>query len=82
MSTAGRAWRSWGPDRRLLARVSNWRVYQYQLAVKDSRCTRSAILNLTVSETWIPVFKRKNTSAGMIVFCYVCKFLGYHLAKF
>ena len=26
------------------------------LAVKDSRCTRSAILNLTASETGVPVF--------------------------
>ncbi len=35
-----------------------------ELAVKDSRCTRSAILNLTASETGVPVLERKNTSAG------------------
>ena len=34
--------------------------------LKDSRCTRSAILNLTASGTGVPVFKHKNTSAGIL----------------
>ena len=61
--------------------MSKWRKQGKKLAVKDSRCTRSAILNLTASQTWGPVLTRKNTSAGMIVFCHVCKSLGYHVAK-
>ncbi len=33
MITTGRAGRSWGPDRRLLARMSKWRVYQYHTGI-------------------------------------------------
>ncbi len=34
MITAGRAGCSWGPDRRLLARMSKWRVYHTGIYVK------------------------------------------------
>ncbi len=33
MITAGRAGRSWGPDRRLLAHLSKWREYQYHTRI-------------------------------------------------
>ena len=46
-------------------KIPIWRTIHDQLAVKDSRCTRSAILNLTASETGVPVLERKNTSAGI-----------------
>ena len=36
------------------------------LAVKDSRCTQSAILNLTALERWVSKLDRKNTSAGIL----------------
>ena len=39
--------------------MSKWRKQGKKLAVKDSRCTRSAILNLTASEIWVPVLDRK-----------------------
>ena len=36
MFTAGRAGRSWEPDRRLLARMSKWRVYHTGVYVKKT----------------------------------------------